>query len=472
MLRNLPRLGSLAVLALVIAAPAHAQIILGGDTTTPAGTTPAFTLPSAPAAAALAIDPDAADAKPVAFAIPDFAAASEAETALSKQFTGVIRADLASTGLFSAVAPAAYAQLPADIAAKPAFADWASAGAQVLVLGKFASADGRVIVQFRFYDVAANTQVVGTQYVVPGDNWRRAAHKVADDIYGKLTNASGQFDSRIAYVTDTGAKTILNLIDHDGANAGTPVNNAAAMQAPRFGAGGSTLIYSADAPIPGKASQTQRTTILYNLETGSREPLAALTPQPNADARFSADGKSVIYSRKAGANNEIALYDFATRKEKVLTAAPSSDTAPSLSPDGSRYVFVSDRDGSPQLYVARVDGADTSCASGPAKACRITSGADARPAWSPAGDVIAFERRHGANTSIGVVKADGTGEQLLTSGTKDAAPAWSPNGRTLVFARETAGHSKLWTIDRSGRALHQIPTSGDAYEPDWSPLQR
>lgn len=473
--RPLPRLASLALIAAIaLARPANAQIVLGGETApTPPGPTLGITLGAgAPVAGApdLRLDLEASETKPVGLAIPDFAA-SEADMALARQITDLVRTDLAGAGLFLPLAPAAYAQLPADISVKPAFADWTAAGAQVMALGKVASADGSLTLQFRLYDVAANKQAAGSQFVLPASAWRHGAHKIADEIYSKLTGATGYFDTRIAYVSDAaGGKSALNIFDRDGANPQQAFSNADMMRGPVFSPSGAMLAYSAQAPVPGKASQAQRTTILYDLAAGRRQPLSTLAPQPNPDARFSADGRAMIYSRRIGASNEIALFDIATGKESVLTASPASDTAPSLSPDGSKFVFVSDREGAPQLYVARVDGAETPCASGPAKACRITSGADSRPAWSPAGDLIAFERKQGATTLIATVRADGSGERLLTQGSKDTAPSWSPNGQALVFARDTGSRSRLHLIERSGRGLRELPTPGDAYEPSWGPL--
>jgi TolB protein len=468
MLRRLPRLSTLALLAAAaLAAPASAQIVLGGDATTPPGTTSGIVLGGATAtpvsSAPLKIDPDAADAKSVAFAVVDFAA-SAADAATAKQFADVVRADLASTGLFAPVASTAYGALSADIAVKPAFADWTAAGVQALVVGKFEAANGALNVQFRLYDVAGNSQLVGRVISMPHALvWRRAAHKTADEIYHAITGATGQFDTRIAYTTDASDRTVLNIMDQDGASLEKLLPDVVAMKSPRWSPDGYSFVYSAEAPVAGKPSQTQQTTILYSMDIGRREPLApSLQPQPNPDARFSADARFVIFSRKIGGNSEIVLFDITTRKEKVLTQSPSSDTSPSLSPDRSNYVFVS---GS-TLTVANVDGADVPCAAGPAKTCSL--GAGANPVWSPAGDFIAFER----NGVIGVVKADGSGEKLLTSNARDTHPAWSPNGRTLVFARESGGASKLWTIDRSGRNLRAIATPGNAYDPDWGPLLR
>jgi Tol biopolymer transport system component len=57
--------------------------------------------------------------------------------------------------------------------------------------------------------------------VAPRD-WRRAAHKCADAIYARLSGESPFFDSRVAYIAETGPKENrvkrLAIMDSDGAN--------------------------------------------------------------------------------------------------------------------------------------------------------------------------------------------------------------------------------------------------------------
>lgn len=465
---RLSSLCGLALIASLVATPANAQIVLGGEP---------VTTPGAPAAVVsdLKIDAEAAfqqaDFKPVVFAVPDFAGTTPEEIAAGKRIAEVVRKNLGGTSLFASADPTSYAAITSDVSVMPAWASWDVTGAQAIVIGKVVfDASGTKTVQFRVFDVAGKKQLIGTQYMMPGDKLDRLAHKVSDDIYDKITGAGRYFDSRLAYVAEVKDKTQLGFIGQDGGESELLKTGFANLRKPRFSPTDQTIIYSADAPIPGKQSQAQMTTILYSLDTGRREPLLATASQPNPDARFSANGRSAIYSRKIGGNDEIVLFDLGKRTEKTLNASPSADTAPSLSPDGTHYVFVSNRDGSPHLYIARVDGADVTCANGTGKACRISSGSDAyaNPVWAPAGGVIAFERKQGANTSIGIVKTDGTGEKAITSAAKDSTPSFSPNGRVIAFARETSsGGSRIWTIDRSGRGLREIATPGDAWEPSW-----
>ena len=56
----------------------------------------------------------------------------------------------------------------------------------------------------------------------------------------------------------------------------------------------------------------------------------------------------------------------------------------------------------------------------------------------PRGDLIAFTKQQGSIFSIGVMRTDGSGERMLTSGNHDEGPTWAPNGRVLMFTREVS----------------------------------
>ena len=72
------------------------------------------------------------------------------------------------------------------------------------------------------YDVALQNELVREGWVVGPADWRRAAHKCSDLIFSRLTGESPFFDSRIAYIAETGPKDRrvkrLAVMDSDGAN--------------------------------------------------------------------------------------------------------------------------------------------------------------------------------------------------------------------------------------------------------------
>jgi TolB protein len=99
-------------------------------------------------------------------------------------------------------------------------------------------------------------------------------------------------------------------------------------------------------------------------------------------------------------------------------------------------------------------------------------GSYSTPVWSPRGDLIAFTKQSGGKFSIGVMKPDGSGERILTTGFHNEGPTWAPNGRVIMFFRQAAGAGgpQLYSIDLTGYNEQLIKTPNFASDPAWSPL--
>lgn len=98
---------------------------------------------------------------------------------------------------------------------------------------------------------------------------------------------------------------------------------------------------------------------------------------------------------------------------------------------------------------------------------------DRRPAWSPDGSKIAFDRgsEDGLATDIFVMNADGSGVTQLTSDpAADFAAAWSPDGSQIVFASQRTGDGDIYVMDADGSSEAQL-TAGffPEIDPAWSP---
>lgn len=458
------------ILAATLVAPASAQIIVGGK---PATTTP---VEPAPLARTFPADPDAAGYAPISIATPAFSGDSAAEAELAAKISEVVRADLASVGIFTAPATASISTFSANISALPVWTEWSSASVGALLVGKsIIGADNSLTVQFRLYDVAERKQIIGSQYKLSAtDAWRRAAHKVADGVMVALVGGKGGFDSLIAHLSEAGGARQLAVIAADGSGREVLLRDAVGLDTPRFSPNGLGLVYAADAAIPGKPNQLQRAAGLYELGTGQRQ---SLTTQPGMsnDARYSADAASLIYSRQQGANTDIYIMALSSRAETRLTDDKAVDSQPTLSPDGARFAFVSERGGGKALYMARVDGAPIRCADGSeAKACRLTTGpGDAEgPAWSPSGDWIAYARIVGEDAAIHLVRPDGSGARALTAPGRnvlDLHPTWSPDARRLAFYRIAGSGSAVHVVALAAGEPRRLDIPGDSFEPDWGP---
>lgn len=373
----------------------------------------------------------------------------------------VVSADLERSGYFQIIPPAAFIQRDLDVAVRPRYDDWRQINVQALAIGADElDADGRLKSMMALHDIYGQEQLLSMRYTATPENWRRIAHKIADDIYEKLTGETGYFDTRIVFVAESGPKEKrvkrLGIMDQDGANPVYLTDGSCQVMTPRFASNSQEVIYMC-------LSDNNARIYLLNIDTERQESLGQFNGTVFAP-RFSPDGSKVVFSVEQRGNVDLMVMDLRRRSTARLTNDPSIDTSGSFSPDGSKVVFNSDRGGSPQIYIMNADGSGVR---------RISQGGGRyhTPVWSPRGDWIAFTKQSGGRFSIGVMRTDGTGERLLTSSYFEEGPNWAPNGRYIMFHRETpGGNSRLWYVDVTGRVERPMPYSGSASDPAWSPL--
>lgn len=403
--------------------------------------------------------------EPLPIAVPVFVAETPQSADLARRLSDLVAADLEGTGLFRAIPRDAYISTPASFDAPVSYADWKAINAQALVLGSVrVGSGGRMTVKFRLFDVFSETALgEGLQLGGRESAWRRIGHKLADQVYSRITGEGGYFDSRVVFVSEEGPKNNrrkrLAIMDYDGAGAAYLTDSSALVLAPRFAPDGSRILYTSyETGLPQ--------VYLMDLDTLRRR---ALSDQPGTMSfapRFSPDGSRVVYSLTQGGNTDLYSAPVRGGSPTRLTSAPSIETAPSFSPDGSQIVFESDRSGTQQLYVMPANG-------GEARRISFGQGRYGTPVWSPRGDLVAFTKQNRGRFHIGVMRLDGSEERLLTASFLDEGPSWAPNGRVIMFTRESSGASggaALYSVDISGRNLKRVPTPAGASDPAWSPL--
>jgi TolB protein len=400
-------------------------------------------------------------ATPLPIAIPSFYAASPGDSQIASNIASVVSADLERSGLFAPINPQAFIQDSASLQQGPRFNDWRLINAQALVSGSAQSqGNGQVNVQFRLYDVFGEQQMTGFQYTAGANNWRRVAHKIADEVYKRITGEDGYFDSRIVYISETGPKAKrqkrLAIMDQDGENHKYLTDGGVLVLTPRFSPANQDITYMS---YYGNKPRVY----LFNIDSGQQEVLGDF-PGMTFAPRFSPDGSSVIMSMAQGGNTDIYVMNINTRRSQRLTDSPAIDTSPCYSPDGTKIVFNSDRGGEQQLYVMGAQGG---------AATRISKGAGryATPVWSPRGDLIAFTKITQGQFQIGVMRPDGSGERILSTAWLVESPTWAPNGRVLAFfAQDPSGKTQLHSIDLTGYNERVMKTPMDGSDPAWSPL--
>ncbi|PHR19188.1 MAG: Tol-Pal system beta propeller repeat protein TolB [Sphingopyxis sp.] len=423
---------------------------------------------TATAHAQLTVDVDNSAGEELVIAVPGLPTQQSVETPagstseLGGKISDVIVSDLRSSGLFKPIGRNQVRSISYSEVTAPQFPYWSGTSASALIQGFVrANNDGKLTVGCYLYDVALETELTRQGFVVEPADWRRAAHKCADTIYSRLSGESPFFDSRIAYIAETGPKGSrvkrLAIMDSDGANHRFITNGQATALTPRFSPDYKSIVYLSF--LDGNPR-----IYVYDIGTG-RQRLITQSTNPTFAPRWSPDGKWILYSMAIAGNTDIYKVSAAGGgRPQQLTFSPGIDIGGSFSPDGSRIVFESDRSGSQQLYVMNADG-------GNERRISFGGGRYATPEWSPRGDLIAFTKIAG-NFRIGVMTPSGGGERLLTDSWQDEAPTWAPNGRVIQFFRTTRGSGKtgIWQVDLTGRNERQLPTPVNGSDPAWGPL--
>ena len=404
--------------------------------------------------------------EPLTFAIPIFEAENLEAAAVATEISRIVAADLTSSGLFREIPSNRFISRRTTFAESVRYPDWRAINTQALMTAAVkTTSSGRLTVKFRIFDIFSGVQLgSGMQLGGSTKTVRRMAHKVADQVYERITGEGPYFDSKIVFVSESGPKDNrrkrLAIMDFDGENVQFLTGNENIVLAPRISNNGKQVLYTSwETGFPQ--------IYLLNVGTAGRKRLPTPKNGMGFSPRFSPDSKRIVYSFERGGNSDIYLMDLATARSARMTSSPSIDTAPSFSSDGRQIVFESDRSGTQQLYIMPVSG-------GTPKRISFGNGRYGTPVWSPRGDLIAFTKQSNGRFGIGVMRTDGSEERLLSASFLDEGPTWSPNGRVIMFAREDRGPKgapSLYSVDITGRNLRALNLRAPASDPSWGPVQ-
>ena len=169
------------------------------------------------------------------------------------------------------------------------------------------------------------------------------------------------------------------------------------------------------------------------------------------DANASAKKKGPAYSRteRYRWDFDAAMDIFRAAPDGTnlvrLTDAPGYDAEGSYSPDGTRIIFTSFRDGDGEIYIMDADGKN------PRRITR-SKGYDGGPFFSPDGKKIIYrsDRKQNDLLQVYLNNPEGTAERALTS---NDAVNWGPffhaDSRHIVYSTSLHGHQnyEIYLLD-------------------------
>ncbi len=387
--------------------------------------------------------------------IPVATLAFAGDNAAGASIAEVIETDLTRSGLIKKVDTKG-----ATRAADPSqvnVAQWKGAGADAIVMGSAQPAgDGKFAVRYYLLDANSGAQMLGFEYNVPARDLRLVSHKIADQVFEKLTGIPGVFSTRIAYVSKTGNTYRLQVADYDGENAATVLTSPEPIISPAWSPDGRRLAYV--------SFESRKPVVWVHDITNAQRKAVGNFRGSNSAPAWSPDGQRLAVALTQDGPTQVYIINADGSGLRRLTTSGAIDTSPAWMPDGKSVLFTSDRGGAPQIYRQSISG-------GGAERLTFEGSYNAAPRIAPDGKSFVFIRRDGRREMIAIQDFESKQMQVLTGGGIDESPTFAPNGKTILYASVQGGRGILATVSSDGRVKQRITTAGsDIREPAWGPI--
>jgi TolB protein len=318
--------------------------------------------------------------------------------------------------------------------------------AQYLLSGKNDGAQ----VEGRLTDRLSKASLLAKAYT--GGNTRSQTHALADEVIQVVTGVPGVARTKIAFKTEKGnGNSEIYISDYDGYNATPVTDDNSIVAAPSWLSKKWHLFYTSyKGGFPWIYS--------HNLTSGERVVFAKY-PGLNATPVVSPDGRRVAMILSKAGSPDVWVANIDGTGLTQLTKTKEDESSPCWSPDGSKICFASRVNERRSLFVVP--------SSGGAMSRLATDGVSnpSEPDWSPDGKTIVFTSQMG-NFNICTIPAQGGAAELLVGGED---PSWAPNSRTVIFTRRTGNKRVLSLLDApTKRVKDTAQISGSRSQPSWA----
>lgn len=182
------------------------------------------------------------------------------------------------------------------------------------------------------------------------------------------------------------------------------------------------------------------------------------------EPNWSADGKKIVFVNSELGNADISWMNSDGSGEITLTDDPGNiDTSPTFFPNYHKIAFTRNILSNQDIFVMRVNDAGTITD----EPTRLTTSPrdDFNPTVSPDGKRIAFVSNRGAGSDydIYVMRANAPESatnkpvKLTKSAANDLSPEWSPDGKRIAFVSTRSGNSEIYVMKPVPESMTNIP---------------
>ncbi len=303
---------------------------------------------------------------------------------------------------------------------------------------------------------------------------RKNLHRLADALYKTLYGQEGVASTKLIYSTKQrkGESYISEIwcCDWDGANARQLTHENNLCVTPVFLPHSSQ--YANDRFLYVSYKQGKSKIFLGSLAQGNGKKLIDLSGNQLLPA-ISPRRDKIAFICDVSGRTDLFMQEFRPESGEMgkpvqLFSYPrSTQASPTFSPDGTKIAFVSDKDGSPRIYLLPAVQNDKR---GTPILLTKRNIENSCPSWSPDGKKIAFSAKTKGTRQIWIYDFDTGEEWQLTDGTGNKEnPSWAPDSQHLVF-NSTDGHiSELYLVNLNQPDVIKISSGpGVKHYPSWS----
>lgn len=404
---------------------------------------------------------------PTRLAVADFSPRTSAnpETlAALEVFNKVLLDDLQFAAFFDIPSKSFYPLKPLRTPDDIVYENWQVPTLDVdfLAFGAIQADATATVVEAYLYDIKTRRQVLGKRFTVTDpDLSRRVAHEFADQVVFELSAGAsrGVATTKILFSKLRGNEKEIWMMDYDGANAERITFNGGINKFPEWSDDNRFFTYTS------KPESSTQWTIKIQEVNGEASSISVEGSYSSSPA-FAPGGNRIAFSASTPDSRDADIFVSGTDGSGMrnLTSSPGIDTSPTWSPTGTQIAFISDRSGTPQVWVMDADGSNL-------RRLVEEGGHCDSPDWSPDGRFILYSWQAPRQWKHDVYLAEvATGKlyQLTRDFGAGENPHWSPDGRHITFQGTRSGTKQIFIMNADGKNLKQITAYGINESPSWN----